>query len=503
MDFEQFDKSATVVRVGRSGTRSTNRTHLDVFVLSEAGKPIYCYNRRPDAITLLPLCQALVSYFADSHSDNLRSVHTRSGLRICFSVKSPLIVVAVVHPASGVDSSLLVSQVHAQIVSVLTGQTLRSVFDQSATFDLRRLLTGSDKMLDQLIESALVDRSLYNIGRPRSNAINDVDVVRHFLSSVIQPFPNPTKQGMLSLASTLSQTPSVYKPHLNRALVPLTPMIQSLREQFQNMLLSSVSSTGNTDVLFSLLLQLHPVDGVNGDSDRVDNNQFDLEVIVIVNHQVKLAKLCPLDVHLLLNLLRASQAQILSVESLWLPICLPRFNNTAFVHAHISQLLKDTESNKLALVLITTSKNDFEKCQKTKCLIEERTHRLAPQLLPTASQSGTFNDLPVAGLHLFWYQSVRPQTIVWKSSNCGHEALCRFDHLMHAIAARMISSQLKTMWIRSDQHCVAILGWHSPSFQLYIQFDVTTTQTHALNAAQLIIKYVKKEEERMFLKDYQ
>ena len=504
----------------RSLTRSTNHKHFDLFILSEAGKPIYCYNRRPDVITLLPLCQALINYFQETQQDTLRSVHTRNGLRVTFSVKSPLIIVAVTHLLSGLDPSLLINQINAQIVSILTNTMLRSVFKQSATFDLRRLLTGSEKMLDSMIENGLIDRTVNNYTLFDSAADARQPTVNYFLSSVIQPYSNVVRQNALAISPSNGSVYSgqVYKAHLNRALVPLVPLTSSLREQLTNLLVSSVSSTSNSsDMLFSFLLRFpSAIDSstsasfvsatpiTSGDPLHGRSGDCHLELFTIANHQPRHAKLDLLDLHLLFNLLRVSQTQLLSVESLWLPVCLPRFNNNAFVHAHISHLgsapvhLESDQSSTLGLVLLTTSRNDFDRCQQVKSLIHERLSKLVNQI-PIPS---TAADLQVAGLHMFWYQSIRPPSIIWKSAHCGNPLLCKFDCLVNLVANRMIGSQLKTLWLRSDRHCVAMLGWHSPSFQLYAQFDVTTSQTCALNATQNIIKYIKKEEDKMAVKDY-
>jgi hypothetical protein len=67
----------------------------------------------------------------------------------------------------------------------------------------------------------------------------------------------------------------------------------------------------------------------------------------------------------------------------------------------------------------------------------------------------------------------------------------------------MLGSNLKTFWLRSDRHGIVLLGWHSPSFQFYGQFDVTITQSQGLDAASAIIKWIKKEEDKIKLKDYQ
>ena len=116
--------------------------HLDVFVLSESGKPVYCYSRREDSVTLMGVCVALINVMENTQNDTIRHILTRTGLRITFSHKSPLFYCVVYRINTGVDASVIINQVNAQIISILTSKTLKSVFEQRPTFDLKRLLSG-------------------------------------------------------------------------------------------------------------------------------------------------------------------------------------------------------------------------------------------------------------------------------------------------------------------------------------------------------------------------
>ncbi len=132
---------------GMNNMRIINNScrELDVFVMSESGKPVYCYTRREDSITLMGVCVALINFVEQTLNDSMRSINTSSGLQITFSVKSPLIFVVISRINSGIDASILINQVNAQIISILTSKTLKSVFEQRPTFDLKRLLSGIDQ----------------------------------------------------------------------------------------------------------------------------------------------------------------------------------------------------------------------------------------------------------------------------------------------------------------------------------------------------------------------
>lgn len=589
------------------------RGYLEIFILSEFGKPIYCHNKRDDQITLLPLCQALVNYFNDTQGDTLKYVLLKSGLRITFSVKSPLIIVVINHQYSGLDSSLIINQIYAQIISTVTNKTLKSVYEQSATFDLRRLLGNSEKMIEYLVENGLVAKQLRNLtaklakSSDKSNdrtsdrqsngsslpesQFSESNEVYCFLTSITQSYSNAVRQNALAITSSSSSnlTSNIYKPNSHRVMIPVLPLAQSLRDSITNILTSSIASS-SVDILYSILVQfdndlvseedrppqsgnesglsdsLNPAnnpeasrtedpneeqlahkesdqeaeeddrrnetekeheeeeteeDDKKSETDRTANESLKISdfselseellikeelkptanchLITIANQNPKVAKMNTLDAHIVQNLILVLKNQLNTVESLWLPVCLPRFNNNAFMHGHFCLLnlpVDEGVKSRFGLIQLTTNKEDFDKCQLAKNIINERLTKLTISSAP-------FSEIGISILHAFWYQSLRSQTVVWKSKYCQNRILCKNDYLIHYMAKRMIDSNLKTFWLRSDRHYIALLGWHSPTFQLYVQFDVIANKAIAVNAAQSIMKWIKKEEEKFLIKDYQ
>lgn len=113
---------------------------IDVLIMSEAGKPIYCHSDREDAITLMGVCVTLVNYVLKTQNDQLKSIHTRSGMHINFCVRSPLVMVVVCSQHSCFDQQTLINQVHAQVISTITLKKLKSIFQQAPTYDLKRII---------------------------------------------------------------------------------------------------------------------------------------------------------------------------------------------------------------------------------------------------------------------------------------------------------------------------------------------------------------------------
>ncbi|XP_054163154.1 LOW QUALITY PROTEIN: vacuolar fusion protein MON1 homolog A-like [Oppia nitens] len=459
------NESPEAVANGLDSLRLQPRTNgakdLDVFVMSESGKPVYCYSRREDSITLMGVCVALIHVTDKLENDTIRHIQTIGGLRIAFALKSPLIICFVFRVNLGIDANILINQVNAQIISILTAKTLKSVFEQRPTFDLKRLLSGSEKLIDTLIDVIL---SPINANKSENNCNNQMNA---FLSSSMTTSKTIGNQSIINNRSTIS----------TRVYIPIRVMAAQLRESVYNIINSCASSAPN--VIFSLLFS---VDKKAKEEYNGSNNYIQL---ICVCNQFK-ARLNPLDIQLLYSLVMASESQLASVESFFLPICLPRFDSNNFLHTHISYL-----SNEYCLALLTTDREEFHKCQLTKESIIDRLAKV--HLTPSRSN---LSDLSQPQLQYLWYQSHR-QSVLWRQS-----PVFEFSSLNHYITNRMLKSNLKTFWLRSESDGL-LLGWHSPTFQLYAQFDVTITQLQALTAIQAIIKWIKKEEDKFVIKDYQ
>ena len=72
------------------------------------------------------------------------------------------------------------------------------------------------------------------------------------------------------------------------------------------------------------------------------------------------------DIHLIFNLVDASTS-FRSAES-WTPICLPKFNDTGYLHAYVSYL---PDNSPACLLLISTDKEKFFELQQCKEKIVE------------------------------------------------------------------------------------------------------------------------------------
>ncbi|KAG8128361.1 hypothetical protein E2320_015202 [Naja naja] len=130
-----------------------------IFVLSEAGKPIYSRYGCEEALsTTMGVMMALVS-FVEAEKNAIRSIHA-DGYKVVFLRKSPLVLVAVAQTRQSeqeIAQELL--YIYYQIVSLLTLTQLNRIFQQKQNYDLRRLLAGSERITDNLVDLMARDPS--------------------------------------------------------------------------------------------------------------------------------------------------------------------------------------------------------------------------------------------------------------------------------------------------------------------------------------------------------
>uniref|UniRef100_L7LZQ9 Vacuolar fusion protein MON1 homolog n=1 Tax=Rhipicephalus pulchellus TaxID=72859 RepID=L7LZQ9_RHIPC len=297
-----------------------------VFVLSDAGKPIYCRHGSEEQLAALAgVMQALVSCIGLT-GDQVRYV--RAGrLRLAFLLRLPLILVA----ATSLPLSLQQLQgqlvyVHAQILSVVTASQLERVFSQRCNFDLRRLLAGSERFLDSLCDLMDSDPS--------------------FLLGAVR-------------------------------CLPLAP---ALRDQITQAMLKHCAK--HKKLVFGLLVA-------------------EQQLVALVG--MRKYQLHHVDLHLLLNLVHASES--FKTAEAWTPVCLPKFDPSGFLHAHVSYL---AEGSPACLLLLTVDRDLFFPLQECRRKIAESLQRKGSlEALREATVSGGYSvrEAGVPELYHFLYKS--------------------------------------------------------------------------------------------------
>ncbi|KAM4613705.1 vacuolar fusion protein MON1 homolog A isoform 1-T1 [Polymixia lowei] len=155
---ESWSESRTKEEDVSSEAWRSHRKH--VFVLSEAGKPIYSRYGTEEALSsTMGVMMALVS-FVEAEKNIIRSIHA-DGCKVVFLSKSPLVLVGVSRTCQS-DKELMreLQYIYYQIVSLLTLTQLNHIFQHKQNYDLRRLLAGSEHLTDNLLRRLDCDPGL-------------------------------------------------------------------------------------------------------------------------------------------------------------------------------------------------------------------------------------------------------------------------------------------------------------------------------------------------------
>ena len=116
------------------------------------------YGDEDRLVTLMGVMQAMVSVVQAS-KDNLRCM-TAGRHKFVFLTREHLVLVAVSSTQESLAQVMLqLNYVYNQIISVLTLSQLCRIFEQRRNYDLRRLLTGAEKFVDNLMTLLEVDPS--------------------------------------------------------------------------------------------------------------------------------------------------------------------------------------------------------------------------------------------------------------------------------------------------------------------------------------------------------
>ncbi|XP_069040583.1 vacuolar fusion protein MON1 homolog B [Lepisosteus oculatus] len=402
-----------------------------VFVLSEAGKPIYSRHGNEEALSsTMGVMMALVS-FVQSGDNAIRSIYSDDH-KVVFMQQGPLVLVSVSRSRQSEQQlrrELL--YVYYQIVSMLTQASITRIFERKKNYDLRRLLAGSEKILDGLL--------------------NMVDSDPSFLLSAVHCLPLSS-----SLRDSLSQI-------LQKAITP--------------------------NLVFSILIA---------------KNQ--LLTIVQEKTVIEDTRLEPADLHLLLNLIGASSA--FQAGEIWTPICLPLFNPDCYFYAYISYL--DPPQCTVCLLLLSTDKEAFYAVAECKRKIEEGMRTQNALHTIAGAQPYSVTQVGVSDLRHFMYkpfdvpdnhrqltQFTSPELEAPYSTEEERRRLLDLYRYLHS---RMHSCTRPLKLIYHVAERETLLAWVTSKFELYTCFSPLVTKASAINAITKLLRWIKKEEDRLFIR---
>ncbi|XP_078000026.1 vacuolar fusion protein MON1 homolog A-like [Glandiceps talaboti] len=434
-DSGKVDEETTRIRSGTilDKVDSVDRDHPDedvhslqwkrhkkhIFILSEAGKPIYTrYGSEDRLVTVMGVMQALVS-FIQADQNTIRSIISGDH-KFVFLARLPLILVAVSCTQESTQQLIVqLTYVYNQIVSVLTFSQLNRIFQQRRNYDLRRLLTGTEKFID--------------------NLLNLIDTDPSFVLQAVRCLPMPG-----SVRDIIAQ---------------------------------SMHNAKVKDLVFAIL---------------ISNNQL----IALV--RMKKYVLHPADLHLIFNLVSASTS-FQAAES-WTPICLPKFDNSGFLHAHVSYL-DDTNA---CLLLLTVDRDLFFTLSDCKQKIVDRLKKYnCLQAIQESLRNDSYKvaQVGITDLRHFLYKSRSTAQFTSPSWEPPYTDLTERERLFgmyHFLHQKLHSSRpVKILFHAGEKE--TLLGWVTSGFELYATFGPLVTKPVAITAINKLLKWIKKEEERFFI----
>nr|XP_028574461.1 vacuolar fusion protein MON1 homolog A [Podarcis muralis]XP_028574462.1 vacuolar fusion protein MON1 homolog A [Podarcis muralis]XP_028574463.1 vacuolar fusion protein MON1 homolog A [Podarcis muralis] len=392
-----------------------------VFVLSEAGKPVYSRYGSEEALSsTMGVMMALVS-FLEAQKNSIRSIHA-DGYKVVFVRRSPLVLVAVAQTRQSeqeIAQELL--YIYYQILSLLTWTQLSRIFQQKQNYDLRRLLAGSERITDNLLDLMARDPSF-----------------------------------LMGAARCL-------------------PMAAGVRDAVSSCLQQAKAKS----LVFSILLSKNQLVSLVRKKD-----QF----------------LHPIDLHLLFNLISSSSS--FREGEAWTPICLPKFNSSGFFHAHISYLAQDTD---LCLLLISTDREDFFTASDCKRRFQERLkkrgvyHALVEAL---CTPFYTVSQVGIPDLRHFIYKSKSSGLFTSPEIDAPYiteEEKERLLGLYQYLHSRAHNSSRPLSYIYYTGSNENLLAWVTSAFELYVCFSPLGTKAAAVSAVNKLMRWIRKEEDRLFI----
>ncbi|KAI9722653.1 MAG: hypothetical protein M1812_001584 [Candelaria pacifica] len=411
-------------------------------ILSSAGKPIYTRHGDENVISgFIGIIQTIISFY-QSAQDPLRGF-TAGGVRFVIMAESNLYLVAISRlRESDYQLRVQLEALYMQILSTLTLPNLTHMFAARPSTDLRRPLQGTEPLL-----SALADT--FTRGSPPT------------LLSALE---------CLKIRKTQRQL-------INNTL---------LRARTEGLLYGLIVAGGR------LVSVVRP----------------------------KKHSLHPSDLQLIFNMLFEAKGVKAGGGENWIPLCLPGFNRNGYLYMYVSFLSARTndhggpekgeassgQEDEVAILLISASKDTFPELKQMRDeVVEQLESNGSMGIIKSAVQRGRLSAtdiVPGTVLRHFLYKSrgnvqfTMPSFEPHFNTLLARRRLLSLYHTLHA-SVHTKNAHLKV------HHCVSrdsiSLAWVTPLFELFCVAGPTTSRNALAQAANKVVQWVRREEERVFI----
>ncbi|PRP83404.1 hypothetical protein PROFUN_09432 [Planoprotostelium fungivorum] len=236
--------------------------------------------------------------------------------------------------------------------------------------------------------------------------------------------------------------------------------------------------------------------------------------IMIAGHQLinlvrpKKYVLQPADLHLVINFVHASTALRNGNEN-WTPLCLPKFNDTGFLHAYVCFIAPD-----VCLLLLSTKQECFFELSSCKGMITQGLNvKGAGSLGPNFSLMDdilkayenpdySVSELGVPGLLHFVYRSkgtlqyTCPRFETPYNTSKEQKRLYRMYQRVHR---RTHGLKLAHKVYYQVSQLETFLGWVTAGFELFAVFGPLDTKSMCIKGCNDILKWIKNEENSIMI----
>lgn len=225
-------------------------------------------------------------------------------------------------------------------------------------------------------------------------------------------------------------------------------------------------------------------------------------------------RLDPADLQLLLNWV---SAPAFAAGEAWAPVCLPRFNPDGFFYAYVARL----DAMPVCLLLLGTDPEAFHDMATCRRLVEDGMHTLGA--MRNLGEAASFSNAPSAtapsysvqavgapGLRHFLYKPLDipdhhrqlPQftSPELEAPYSREEERQRLSDLYHRLHARLHSTSRPLRLIYHVAEKETLLAWVTSKFELYTCLSPLVTKAGAILVVTKLLRWVKKEEDRLFIR---
>ncbi|ANB14029.1 Mon1p [Sugiyamaella lignohabitans] len=209
----------------------------------------------------------------------------------------------------------------------------------------------------------------------------------------------------------------------------------------------------------------------------------------------------PPDLYLLFSLLFKS-ASLKDGGEHWMPVCLPKFNPTGFLHAYINFFADNT-----ALLLISPDKTAFYELQTARNeIVSQLTKQSLLGPIREALRKDRFKpmDIPAPLIRHFLYKSKNYVQFVMPSLELHyHDPAARYKlmnlyHELHPAVHSRTGGNAKIFYITRPN--TTALAWVTPYFEMYCVTG-TTTKEAISQSVRAAVSWIKAHEQRLFVID--